>query len=123
MKLRLAFLVFIFVACSEPEKERIAVTGTASYYADFFEGRETGNGEIFSQNKLTAAHKTLAFGTMVKITNLSNQKEVVVKINDRLPQDSERMIDLSKRAAKELDFIEEGLAKVEMEILEKADAD
>lgn len=90
-------------------------TGTASYYADKFEGRKTSSGEIFKQNKLTAAHKTLPFGTLVKVTNLSNDSVVIVKINDRLPPSSSRMIDLSRKAAEQLNFIRKGLTKVSME--------
>lgn len=93
-------------------------TGTASYYANKFEGRKTSSGEIFSQKKLTAAHKTLPLGTMVRLTNLSNDSVVVVKINDRLPKSSKRMIDLSRAAAEQLNFIVKGLTQVRMEVLD-----
>jgi len=93
-------------------------TGTASYYANKFEGRKTTSGEKYRKDSLTAAHKTLPFGTMVRVTNLKNQKAVVVKINDRLPKKSKRIIDLSRAAATELDFIRQGLTKVEIEVVE-----
>lgn len=92
-------------------------TGKASFYAKKFEGRKTASGEKFSNKKLTAAHKTLPFGTRVQVTNLKNNKTVIVTINDRLPKKSKRIIDLSQAAAKELDFIRAGTAKVKVEIL------
>ncbi len=91
--------------------------GKASYYADFFEGRLTANGEIFDQSKLTAAHKTLPFGTLVRVTNLGNNKSVVVIINDRGPFVAGRIIDLSKKAAQEINMIKEGVVDIELEIL------
>jgi hypothetical protein len=103
-------LIFILISCS-----LIAQEGTASYYANKFEGRKTSSGEIFSQKKLTAAHKTLPFGTLLRVTNLSNDSVVVVKVNDRLPQSSTRMIDLSYVAAEKLNFIRKGLTKVKLE--------
>lgn len=84
----------------------------ASYYADKYIGRKTSNGEKFRQNKLTAAHKTLPFGTKVKVTNLSNGQSVKVRINDRGPFIQGRIIDLSKKAAKKIDMVNTGVAKV-----------
>lgn len=75
------------------------VRGVASYYADKFVGRKTANGERFSQNDFSAAHKKLAFGTIVKVTNLDNEKCTLVRINDRGPFSRNRIIDLSKRAS------------------------
>lgn len=91
-------------------------TGEASYYASKFEGRRTANGEIFSNNKLTAAHRTLAFGTQVVVTNLSNNKQVTVTINDRGPFIKGRIIDVSQLAAKKLGFYNDGITKVKIEI-------
>lgn len=91
--------------------------GTASYYAKRFEGRKTANGERFSQDSLTAAHKTLPLGTLVRITNRQNGKSVVVRINDRMAKRSPHLIDVSRRAAKELDFIQLGTAVVSLEII------
>jgi rare lipoprotein A len=93
--------------------------GTASYYGKSFEGRKTASGEILRNDSLTAAHKTLKFGTIVKVTNLKNDSVVVVKINDRLPKSSTRVIDLTLGAAKQLNFIKAGLTPVTLEIVEK----
>ena len=87
-------------------------TGMASFYADKYVGRKTSNGEKFKQNKLTAAHKTLPFGTKVKVTNLSNGQSVKVRINDRGPFIQGRIIDLSKKAAKKIDLVNAGVTKV-----------
>jgi rare lipoprotein A len=84
----------------------------ASFYADKYVGRKTSNGEKFKQNKLTAAHKTLPFGTKVKVTNLSNGQSVKVRINDRGPFIQGRIIDLSKKAAKKIDMVNAGVTKV-----------
>lgn len=92
-------------------------TGIASYYADFFEGRTTANGEIFTQQKLTAASRTLPFGTIVRVTRIDNNKSVTVRINDRGPYVKGRIIDLSKSAAEKLDMIEKGIVKVKLEII------
>jgi len=102
---------------SDSQKGEI-LRGKASFYADFFEGRLTANGEVFDQSKLTAAHKSLKFGTIVKVTNLSNNKSVTVKINDRGPFVAGRIIDLSKEAARRIDMIESGVVDVEVEILD-----
>ena len=90
--------------------------GTASYYAKRFEGRKCSSGQIFSNGGLTAAHKTLKFGTVVKVTNLKNDSTVIVTINDRLPPNSKRCIDLTLRAAKQLNFVKRGLTKVKIEV-------
>jgi rare lipoprotein A len=90
-------------------------TGTASFYHNKFDGRKTSSGEVFRQNQFTCAHKTLPFGTMLKVTNLSNDSTVVVKVNDRLPIRSKRVIDLSMVAAKQLNFVSKGLTKVKLE--------
>ncbi len=93
-------------------------TGTASFYAKKFNGRKTSSGEKFSSDSLTAAHKKLKFGTYVLVRNLKNDSTVVVKINDRLPQKSKRSIDLTLRAAKQLNFVKSGLTKVEITVLD-----
>ncbi|MEJ7681558.1 MAG: septal ring lytic transglycosylase RlpA family protein [Segetibacter sp.] len=94
-------------------------TGRASYYADKFEGRKTSNGEIFSQDKMTAASKTLPFGTKVTVKNLTNGKTVKVRINDRGPFVAGRSIDLSKKAAKKIDMVDAGVADVELKYKNK----
>ena len=97
-----------FTSCFRKGSE----TGMASFYADKYVGRKTSNGEKFNQNKLTAAHKTLPFGTKVKVTNLSNGQSVKVRINDRGPFIQGRIIDLSKKAAKKIDLVNAGVTKV-----------
>ena len=91
--------------------------GGASYYAHKFHGRQTASGEIYDENAMTAAHKTLAFGTTVRVTNLSNGKDVVVRINDRGPFVEGRIIDLSYKAAGKLDMISAGVIRARVEIL------
>lgn len=92
-------------------------TGVASFYHDKFEGRKTANGEIFRQSKFTAAHKTLPLGTWVRVTNLSNDSTVIVKINDRMPLWNKRSIDLTEAAASQLNYISKGLTRVLIEII------
>jgi rare lipoprotein A len=93
-------------------------TGKASFYADKFEGRLTASGEKYKHNKLTAAHKTLPFGTRIKVTNLSNNQSVEVVVNDRGPYVDGRVVDLSKSAAEKLGFINQGVADVQLEVLD-----
>jgi rare lipoprotein A len=108
--LQWVWLACIFVSCSR----KITETGKASYYADKFQGRRTANGERFSQHKMTAAHKTLPFGTKVKVVNLDNGRSVKVTVNDRGPFVSGRIIDLSKKAARKMGMVQAGVANVEI---------
>lgn len=96
-------------------------TGKASFYADKFEGHPTASGEKYKHNKLTAAHKTLPFGTVVRVTNLANGSTVDVKINDRGPYIEGRVIDLSKSAAEKLGFINLGVTDVKLEVVDAGD--
>ncbi len=89
--------------------------GMASYYADSLNGNPTASGEPYDKDALTAAHRTLAFGTKVKVTNLGNDKSVVVRINDRGPHAKNRIIDVSGAAAKKLDLLDSGTAKVRID--------
>lgn len=91
-------------------------TGVASYYGKRFHQRKTANGEIFNMDSLTAAHKYLPFNTWVKVTRLDTQDSVWVRINDRLPKTSKRIIDLSRRAGTELDMREVGVTKVSLQV-------
>ncbi len=93
----------------------ITEIGNASYYSDKFEGSFTSNGEIFYQSKLSAAHKKITFGTIARVTNLTNHKSVIVRINDRGPFIAGRIIDLSKSAAFQIDMVEAGVVKVKIE--------
>ncbi len=90
--------------------------GIASWYGPNFHGKKTANGEIYNQNALTAAHKYLPMGTYVYVTNLENGKSVRVKINDRGPYKYNRVIDLSKKAAETLGYLDKGLAEVRVSI-------
>lgn len=116
MKNLLIFLLlfspfFLFAQSDTPQ------TGFATYYAKKFDGHRTSSGEKFSNKKLTGAHHSLPYGTKVKVTNLSNNKSVIVTINDRPPKKSPCAIDLSQEAAKELGFMKAGRAKVKIEVL------
>jgi len=91
--------------------------GMASWYGKKFQGRKTASGERFNMYDLTAAHPTLPFGSMVKVTNLGNGKSVVVRINDRGPNTKGRIIDLSYAAAKKIDMIQAGTARVRIELI------
>lgn len=90
------------------------VRGKASYYSSALEGRRTSNGEKYSGDSLTCAHRTLPFGTLLRVRNPRNNKEVVVKVNDRGPFVRGRMIDLSYAAAQKLGFVSNGIAEVEV---------
>ncbi|MCX7929738.1 MAG: septal ring lytic transglycosylase RlpA family protein [Chlorobi bacterium] len=92
--------------------------GMASYYHDEFHGRRTASGEIFQQHHLTAAHQTLPLGTLVRVVNLKNGRSVVVRINDRGPFVGGRILDVSRAAAEKLGMLADGLANVEMIILD-----
>jgi rare lipoprotein A len=93
---------------------KITETGKASFYADKFQGRMTASGEKFKQEKLTAAHRTLPFGTKVKVVNLANGRSVKVTINDRGPFAPGRIIDVSKKAARKLGMVDAGVASIEI---------
>jgi rare lipoprotein A len=91
--------------------------GTASYYADKFQGRKTASDVVFDQNKMTCAHNALPFGTWVRVTNLRNKKTVIVKVTDRLHYKNTRLVDLSKAAATKLGYLKRGLTKVKVEVI------
>ena len=112
--LTLCFLSFGYLIFAQNQ------SGKASFYADKFEGRKTASGEIYVHHKMTAAHRTLPFGTWVRVINQKNGKEVVVKVNDRGPFVAGRIIDLSKSAAEKLDMVRAGVADVHMEVLQES---
>jgi len=105
-----ALLATVMTGCGPTIKQ----TGKASYYAGKFIGRKTANGETFRKRKLTAASKTIPFGTHVKVKNLKNGKTVKVRINDRGPFVPGRIIDLSWKAAKKLDMLSDGVVPVQI---------
>ena len=94
-----------------------AKTSFASYYHDKFNGRKTASGEIFSNAKLTAAHRTLPFGTVLKVTNLRSGKSVLVKVNDRGPFHSSRVLDITKAAFNTIGNVNKGTMPVSYEIV------
>ena len=93
-------------------------TGKASYYAGKFNGRHTASGEVFSNNEFTAAHRTLPFGTKVRVVNIANGNNVEVTINDRGPYSGGRILDLSAAAFSSLDNLSRGIIEVELQVLE-----
>lgn len=100
-------------------KEIVIKYGIASFYAAKFNGRKTANGNTFNSLKFTAACNVLPLGTWVKVTNLKNERSVIVYINDRLHPKNKRLIDLSKTAAEKLGFVSKGITKVKVEVLGK----
>ena len=107
-------LVMLMTAGTAPAAE--TETGTAKFYSDKFQGKKTSSGDAYDKGGLTAAHKKLAYGTKVKVTNVANDKSVVVTVNDRLSAKSKAVIDVSRRAAEELGFVKSGSAKVKLEV-------
>jgi rare lipoprotein A len=113
--------VLLLAGCStsgpvEPKTPAIyRASGLASYYAQSLHGKVTASGEHYHRERLTAAHRSLPFGTRLKVTNLSNGREVVVRVNDRGPFIKGRIIDLSYAAAKALRMIRQGVVKVRLE--------
>ena len=116
---KLFILSLLFLITLHGCSVKVTQSGKASFYADKFNGRKTANGETFRNSKLTAAHKTLPFGTKVKVTNKNNGKSVKVRINDRGPFVAGRIIDLSKKAAKKIDLDKAGVAEVELKYKKK----
>jgi rare lipoprotein A len=101
----------------EPAMEIWSEEGMASYYAEEFNGRKTSNGETYDMNEMTAAHRTLPFNARVKVTNVVTGKSVIVRINDRGPFKDNRIIDLSLAAAKSIEVVGNGTAKVRLELV------
>jgi rare lipoprotein A len=118
--MRISFFVVLFFFLTTFSFAQIQ-TGKASFYADKFEGSPTASGEKYRSSKLTAAHKTLPFGTRIRVTNLSNNQTVEVLVNDRGPYVENRVIDLSKAAAEKLGFVNQGLADIRLEVIDAGD--
>jgi rare lipoprotein A len=124
----LVVFIWIFVPLVATAQSQPAAAGAGSapikgicvYYNDKFQGHAVASGGKYDKEALTAAHKTLPFGTMVKVTNLGNNKSVVVRVNDRGPHGGSKakIIEITSRAAKEIDMIKEGKAKVQIEVVE-----
>ncbi len=132
MRFVLLFTLVLFTACSNPmhgsllprEANATGINGQlktkegkASWYGKRFHGKKTASGEPFNQHALTAAHRSLPFGTLVRVTNLSNKRSVVVRINDRGPYAHSRVIDVSRKAAEKLGMLDHGVAPVRLQRL------
>lgn len=123
-KLLVALLVMVGVGCATSAKrDQLVTEGLASWYGQEFAGRTTANGEIFDPDMLTAAHRTLPFGTLVRVKNPRSGSEVVVRINDRGPFIESRIIDLSYAAAQQIDMVEVGVTPVLIEVVRLAAED
>ncbi len=109
---------FTFEKPTEVMDENYTDEGVASYYAEEFNGKMTSSGEQYDMNAMTAAHRTLPFNTRVRVTNQTNGKSVVVRINDRGPFKDDRLIDLSYAAAKQLELVGSGTATVKIKVVE-----
>ena len=109
----LSFLFLLTLSLSAQNEE----FGVASYYADAFHGRKTASGQMYDKGGMTAAHKELPFGTTVRVTRLDNKKSVVVRINDRGPFISGRIVELSKSAAQKIGLVRDGIAEVKLEVV------
>lgn len=105
-------------AASGPDGERHAMRGMASWYGENLHGRTTASGEVFDMHEMTAAHRTLPFGAIVRVRTVETKKSVVVRINDRGPFADGRVIDLSYAAARDLEMVRDGVVEVELEVLQ-----
>lgn len=103
------------VSAPAPDAPTFTQQGRASWYGNFHQGQKTANGEIYDMNQLTAAHRSLPFGSVVRVTNLQSGQSVKVRINDRGPRIKNRVIDLSASAARQLGMTERGIAQVKIE--------
>ncbi|MCF8244764.1 MAG: septal ring lytic transglycosylase RlpA family protein [Saprospiraceae bacterium] len=112
--LKILFLNLLFTTSLLAQDEEF---GLASYYSDLFHGKPTASGELYDKTKFTAAHKTLAFGTMLKVTRLDNNKSVQVRVTDRGPFISGRVVEVSRAAAESLGLIQDGSTRVKVEIV------
>lgn len=121
MRMSIALMIFLmslpFGNAQQAPATSFELYGTASYYAQKFEGRRTASGAIFRQDSLTAAHKSLPMGTRVKVTNRENDRSIEVTINDRMAKRSPHIIDLTKRGARELGILRTGFGLVSIEVI------
>jgi rare lipoprotein A len=126
VRIAVALLVALAVAApltrvgAHPTPAEVGLKGLASWYADFHHGRPTASGELFDQEAMTAAHRSLPFGTIVRVTNLRNGKTVDVRVNDRGPFVTGRVIDLSRAAARAIGSIRRGIVPVRLQIVAAA---
>jgi len=121
MIFRYLLVIFFFIFCFQAKAQTDSLfiqKGIASYYGGKFHGRKSASGEIYHKDSLTAAHKILPFGTVVKVTNLKRNTSVIVRVTDRLPMSSKRQIDLSLAAARELEMLRDGIGNVRIEAID-----
>ncbi|OHX65535.1 septal ring lytic transglycosylase RlpA family protein [Flammeovirga pacifica] len=118
-KKKILLLILVFVSSIIYAQKKVGDTkqGQASYYANKFHGKKTANGERFNMYGYTCAHRELPFDTYLKVTNLKNNKWVVVRVNDRGPFKAHRIIDLSKASAAKIDMVKDGIGNVKIEVL------
>ncbi len=114
MKVMFGFILFLGLL-SFTTSDLFQQTGNASYYANKFHGRKTSSGEKYHKDSLVCAHKTLKFGTVLKVTNLKNDSTIIVRVIDRMGKSSPHIIDLSMAGAKQLNFVRNGITKVKIE--------
>lgn len=117
MKFIFPFFIYFHIQLAAFSQIGYTQKGYASYYSHPFHGRKTANGEVFNMKALTAAHQTLPFNSLVKVTNLKTNKSIVVRINDRGPFRKKRIIDLSHSAARSLNFLNQGTIRVKLELI------
>jgi len=113
----LVLILSFFLPLSSSSFENYIQYGNASWYGRQFHGRKTASGERFNKQSFTGAHKQLPFGTIVRVTNLRNGKDVYVRINDRGPYVSGRIVDISRAAAEAIGFRKRGVARVRVEVV------
>lgn len=116
--LALVVLTSLLGACSGG-KSAFTQSGQGSYYADKFEGRKTASGTTYRGSKRTAAHNTLPFGTVIRVTNPRNHRSVKVTVTDRGPHAKGRIVDLSRKAARKIGIIDAGVAPVQLKVVKK----
>jgi rare lipoprotein A len=114
----LVVLTSLLAACSDG-KSAFTQSGQGSYYADKFEGRKTASGTTYRGSKRTAAHNTLPFGTVIRVTNPRNHRSVKVTVTDRGPHVKGRIVDLSRKAARKIGIIDAGVAPVQLKVVKK----
>lgn len=122
--LQLAFAIWLGLMCSilpshAKTSSQVSFSGIASYYGGLHHGKKTANGERFDMHGLSAAHRKLPFGTQLKVTNLTNGKSVIVRVNDRGPFHPGRILDVSQGAARQLGMVKQGTARVSVNVLPK----
>ncbi len=111
-------LINASAAPASKAKEQSGLTGSISFYSEYFRGKRTANGERFDPDAMTLAHRSLPFGTQVKVTNLRNGRSVLLRVNDRGPFVRARIADVSKAAARALGFLRKGVTRAKLEVID-----